>query len=99
MVSFPPDIMRPFGKSLVGGRYVIALINAEPWEIIEQSYLRGFSGRSFHRRTVASLEADKTKFGCGKTTPRTYDFLVCGKRPLNQVLTSSSCCSREAESL
>lgn len=56
-------MMRPSGKSFVGGRYATALMNAEPWEVIEQSYLGGVSERSFHRRTVASLEADKTNDG------------------------------------
>ncbi len=71
MVSFPPDIIRPSGKSVDDGRYATVLMNVEPCEIIEQSYLGGFSERSFHRRTVASLEADRTKVGCGKMTART----------------------------
>ena len=72
MVSFPPETMRPSENSPVGGRYVIAFMKAEPWEDIEQSYLGGFSARSFHWRTVASRDAETMTVGCGKTTPRTY---------------------------
>lgn len=63
MVSLPPDITRPSGYSEVGGRYVIALMKAEPCEEIEQSYLVGLWDNNFHRRTVASLEAERTKDG------------------------------------
>jgi hypothetical protein len=42
MVSLPPDIMSPSGKVEVGGRYVMALMKAEPCEDIEQSYVGGF---------------------------------------------------------
>ena len=50
----------------------MALMKEEPWEEIEQSYLGGVWDRSCHRRTVASLEAERTNFGSGKTTPRTW---------------------------
>ncbi len=49
----------------------MALMKAEPWDEIEQSYFGGFWDRSFQRRTVASREAERTKDGSGKTTPRT----------------------------
>ena len=54
----------------------MALMKEEPWEDIEQSYLGGLWERSCHRRTVASLEAERTNFGFGKTTPRTYKVFV-----------------------
>ena len=41
----------------------MALMKAVPWEDIEQSYFGGFPERSFHKRTVASLEAERTKDG------------------------------------
>ena len=41
----------------------MALMKAEPCELIEQSYFGGFSEMSFHKRTVASLEAERTKDG------------------------------------
>ncbi len=44
----------------------------EPCEEMEQSYLGGLSDSSFHSRTVASLEAERTKEGLGKITPRTW---------------------------
>ncbi len=44
----------------------------EPCEDIEQSKFGGCSDNNFHRRTVASLEAERTTFGCGKATPRTW---------------------------
>lgn len=71
MVSLPPEMMRPSGYSEVGGRYVMALMKAEPCDVIKQSYLGGLLETNFHRRTVASLEADRTNDECGKTTPRT----------------------------
>ena len=40
---------------------MIALMKAEPCDDMELSYLGGFWERSFHRRTVASLEAERTK--------------------------------------
>ena len=72
MVSFPPEIIRPSANSLLGGRYETAFMKAELWDDIEQSYVGGFSERSFQRRTVASRDAERTKDGWGKTTPRTY---------------------------
>ena len=51
---------------------MIALMKAEPCEEIEQSYLGGLWDSNFHRRTVASLEAERTKDGRGKTTARTW---------------------------
>lgn len=62
-MSLPPDTMSPSGKSELGGTYVIALMNAEPCVVIVHSYLGGFSETSFHKRTVASLEAERTKDG------------------------------------
>ncbi len=50
-------------------------MNADPWDVIVQLYLGGDSASSFHRRTVASLEADTTKDGLGKITPRTCESL------------------------
>lgn len=41
----------------------MALMKAEPCDDIEQSYLGGLWDSNFHRRTVASLEADRTKDG------------------------------------
>lgn len=38
---------------------------------MEQSYFGGLVERSFHNRTVASLDAERTKLGLGYTTPRT----------------------------
>lgn len=46
-------------------------MKADPCEDIEQSYLGGLEERSFHSLTVASREAERTKLGWGKTTPRT----------------------------
>ena len=40
-------------------------------EEMEQSYLGGSDESSFHRRTVASLEAERRKEGFGNMTPRT----------------------------
>lgn len=48
------------------------MIKAEPCDDMEQSYLGGCSESSFHKRTVASLEAERTTEGWGKVTPRTY---------------------------
>lgn len=39
----------------------MALTKAEPYEDIEQSYSGGLRDNNFHRRTVASLEAERTK--------------------------------------
>ena len=72
IVSLPPDTIRPSGYADEGGRYAMALMKVEPWEDIEQSYLAGLLERSFHSRTVASLEAERRKLGWGKRTPRTY---------------------------
>lgn len=51
-------------------------MKAEPCEDIEQSYFGGVLERSFHSRTVASLEAERTKLGWGKTTARTFSYGV-----------------------
>ena len=49
----------------------MALMKVEPCEEIEQSYFGGLWDSNFHMRTVASLEAERTKDGEGKMTPRT----------------------------
>lgn len=36
-------------------------MKAEPCDEIEQSYLGGLRDSNFHKRTVASLEAERTK--------------------------------------
>ena len=47
-------------------------MNSEPWEVREQSKVGGLVVVSFHRRTVASREAERTRSGVGKATPRTW---------------------------
>ena len=53
-----------------------ALIKLDPCEEIVPSNFGGLCERSFHVRTVASLDADNTKSGEGKITPRTSEMLA-----------------------
>ena len=49
----------------------MAFMKAEPWKEIVPSKVGGGVVRSDHLRTVASREAERTRFGLGNTTPRT----------------------------
>jgi hypothetical protein len=76
MVSFPPEMSSPSVNSEEGGMYATALTKAEPCEDMVQSYFGGLGEMSFQMRTVASLDAEATRFGLGKTTSRTCCILV-----------------------
>jgi hypothetical protein len=72
IVSLPPDIIKPSGYSLVGGRVVTELMNAWPCDAIVPSYFGGVSPLLFHKRTVASRETETMVDGLGNATPLTY---------------------------
>ena len=57
---------------VVGGKYVTAFMKAVPCEDMAASKAGGGEDIIFHNRTVASLDADITVLGDGKTTARTY---------------------------
>ena len=81
-------------------------MKAVPCEDMEQTYCGGFADKSFQMRTVESLDAERTNFGFGKLTPRTYPRVTsisdAPTSPMSYVglgLTSSSCPCNEADSL
>lgn len=70
-------MMRPSGKSFDGGRYAIALMNAEPCDTIVSSYSGGEEDLSRQLRTVASREAERRVSRVGKVMPLTWGGWVC----------------------
>lgn len=71
IVSLPPEMTRPSGYSLLGGRYATELMNSEPFVIMVPSKEGGLEVLR-QVRTVLSRETEMTVLGVGKATSRTW---------------------------
>lgn len=65
----------------------MALMKAPPCEDIIPSYVGGSLERSFHIRTVASRDAERTRSAVGKMTPRTWRQRVSIKPQSSRIYT------------
>ena len=80
---------RPLGNWLDGCAKAIELTKAFCSEDIVQSYVDGGWARSFHWRTVASLEAERINCGEGKATALILENQSCIQRDLACIMETA----------